>query len=363
METLKVCLFGAGRMGQIRAKNLYSNPRAKIVYVAGGGDAGKELAKTYGGEHVSSFYEVDTSSINAVIICTGTSSHEELITAAANAGLAVFCEKPVDAEPEVIEKLFNLCASKNVPLCCSFQRRFDNTYVSAQKSIAAGDIGTPTFARVFFADHPCPSIEFLKTGGDPFMDLAPHDVDFVRWCLGSDPIEIHGTGSSSDPELSKEGVLDTAMITMKFENGCLCNIFMSRAATYGYDQRCEIFGTKGMISVENEAENACVLSRSDGIKKAKHKYSFPQRFREAFENEVNTFVETVLDGTEWPVTKDDCIAAQAISSTASKSSQAGKILQYVRPICAGAISNLNEPETESFEKTPGASRQVAAMSG
>lgn len=357
MAVVRVCLIGAGRMGQIRAKNLFCNPRAKIVYVAGGREAGAKLAETYQAKHVASFNEIDASEIDAVCICTGTSSHEELITAAAEKGLAVFCEKPVDGEPAVIEKLFKLCESKNVPLCCSFQRRFDTTYVAAKKAISEGKIGTPTFARVFFADHPCPSLEFLKQGGCPFMDLAPHDVDFVRWCLGSDPVEIHGTGSSSDPVLAKENVLDTAMITMKFANGCLCNVFMSRAATYGYDQRCEIFGTKGMISVENEKENACLLSNEDGIQSSKHKYSFPQRFREAFENEINTFVEVVLDGKVWPVTKEDCIAAQRISSTAADSAKAGKILPYI-------VDTPVEPETEPVIENASepATRQVPAIS-
>jgi len=308
----------------------------RLVCVCGGRERGEALASKYGTDYVPTFSDVDPTTLDAVLICTGTNSHSELIAAAAQAQLSIFCEKPIGATGELVDSSFRICAEKQVLLCCSFQRRFDQTYQAARAAVAEGKIGTPTFVRVFFGDHPCPSIEFLKNGGCPFMDLAPHDVDFVRWCIGSDPVEIHGTGSSSDPVLAEEDILDSAMITIKFENGCLCNIFMSRSATYGYDQRCEIFGTKGMISIENERETGCTFSAGTGIVASKYKNSFPQRFREAFENELNHFIQVVRSPNSswkekqamWPITKEDCIAAQRISSTAAHSAMYGKILQY-----------------------------------
>mmetsp|Transcript_9277 Transcript_9277/g.10581 ORF Transcript_9277/g.10581 Transcript_9277/m.10581 type:complete len:338 (+) Transcript_9277:235-1248(+) len=325
---LRVCLVGTGRMGSTRAKILYANPRVLLAYVVDANKEGEKLAELYGAKYTTNIADINPSDINALVICTGTLAHSSYIAYAAENGLHVFCEKPIDATPGRIESLFQLCKVKGVKLCCGFQRRFDKTYVAAKEAIESGQIGTPTFVRVFFADHPCPSLEFLRSGGDPFIDLAPHDVDFVRWCIGSEPDEIHAIGSSSMPELAKENILDTAMINIKFKNGCLCNIFMSRSSTYGYDQRCEIFGTSGKVSVENVPENMCLTAGPQGITSSRHQYSFPQRFKEAFESEMSVFVECILDGKEWPVSMSDCIAAQAISLAASKSCSLGTSVIY-----------------------------------
>uniref|UniRef100_A0A7S3PH51 Gfo/Idh/MocA-like oxidoreductase N-terminal domain-containing protein n=1 Tax=Aplanochytrium stocchinoi TaxID=215587 RepID=A0A7S3PH51_9STRA len=332
LDRLRVCVVGAGRMGQLRAKILYGNPRVKLQYVVDvAEDWGRKVAALYEAEYAESFHKVDKSKIDAVVICVGTEFHGQIILQAADNGIAIFCEKPIDGQGKEISRLFAYCKEKSVPLCCGFQRRFDKSYAKVREQVVAGKIGTPVMARVFFADHPPPPLSFLKSaGGDPFIDLAPHDLDFICWCLNDEPLEIQGTASSSDPELAAENVVDTAMITIKFKKGCLCNIFMSRSSNYGYDQRCELFGTDGVISVENPKEDTCVSGTNTGFESSKLFHSFPQRFREAFESEMESFVDTVTKRTPWPVTEDDCVAAQEIAIAASASNALGAKVIYRR---------------------------------
>ena len=220
--------------------------------------------------------------------------------------------------------LFDLCRAHGTTLCCGFQRRFDPSYVDLKRRVMLGEIGKVTMGNVFFADHPCPSLEFLKNGGDPFLDLAPHDIDFLRWVLEDEVVEIFSTGSSSHPELKECGVVDNATMLCKFSSGSVITIMMSRSSTYGYDQRVELFGTKGCISVENQNRTSTVVKDGSGIRNDCFKYSFPQRFHEAFAAEVDAFAKTVRFNEVWPVSEDDCILTQVVAEKAGVSFTLGK---------------------------------------
>uniref|UniRef100_A0A7S2S5G1 Gfo/Idh/MocA-like oxidoreductase N-terminal domain-containing protein n=1 Tax=Mucochytrium quahogii TaxID=96639 RepID=A0A7S2S5G1_9STRA len=375
-EKVRILLIGAGRMGQLRCPMIYANPRARLVGVVDPYEpAGRKLAECYDATYYESIEKVDLATCDALWISTGTFNHEELILAAATYKLACFCEKPIHGDPAKIEYLFTECAKANVPLCCGFQRRFDQSYINAYNAVASGKIGTPTMVRVAFVDHPCPPLEFLKNGGDPFLDLAPHDVDFVRWLLQDEPESVFASGSSSIPELAEANVYDNAMITLKFRKGTICQMMFSRGGTYGYDQRCEIYGTEGMVSVENLHADGAVLSTVEGIRSSKYMHSFPQRFHDAFKAEVESFVSVVLDGVEWQISYPDCIAAQNISIAASASCAEGVVVPYqphdlfrIRPIGKGSfgsyICNIMQriSANEKFALLPAFTRSLQQMS-
>mmetsp|Transcript_15162 Transcript_15162/g.29812 ORF Transcript_15162/g.29812 Transcript_15162/m.29812 type:complete len:328 (+) Transcript_15162:44-1027(+) len=327
---MRVALIGAGRMGQLRAPILFANPKVSIGAVVDPLEVpGKALAEKFRTIWSSSFDSLDTSLLDAVVISTGTFNHKEMIKVAAEAKLAVFCEKPIHEDPDVIRELFAVCRDHGVPLCCGFQRRFDTSYRALRDAVADGVIGVPTLVRVMFADHPAPSIDFLKKGGCPFMDLAPHDLDFICWALDDHPIEVFASGSSSDPQLAGLGVLDTAAITLKFSKGVICNLMMSRGSVYGYDQRMEVFGTEGMVNLGNTPENHTIINNRNGSQHSGLHFSFPQHFRQAFESEMSTFVDYV-DGTgsSWPINEESCVLAQRIAAKAAESARQGKALSF-----------------------------------
>jgi myo-inositol 2-dehydrogenase/D-chiro-inositol 1-dehydrogenase len=366
-------------MGQVRAPLLAAARECVLVAVVDPFEAtGRALAERVGTSYFATLgAAVGAGGVaaNCVWIATGTATHEALILeslALLPRLRAIFCEKPVDSEPGKIRELFAECAAHGVRLCCGFQRRFDPSYVAAREKVAAGLVGHPSLVRVFFADHPCPPMEFLRAGGCPFMDLAPHDVDFVSWCLDGDhPVEVSASGSSSTGELRDAGVLDNAMISMRYSKGALVNIMMSRGASYGYDQRCELFGERGIVSVGNVRQHECVLSTAEGSRAARLQHSFPERFGEAFANEVAAWVAVVVSGAAWPVSERDCVAAQEICMAAAEAQRQGRLLPYtrgrlrLRPVGRGAFGTYATAlmrESQRAEVLAPYSRSVAGMS-
>lgn len=158
------------------------------------------------------------------------------------------------------------------------------------------------------------------------MDLCAHDVDYVTNALQDDVISVYATGTSSDPDLRKAGIHDNAIMVMNFRQGAVATLFMSRSATYGYDQRCEIFGDRGLVSVLNQPETSMVLSDRNGLHQSKLKHSFPERFQEAFALELDAFAETILLDKPWPISGDQCVKVQRIADAARQSCLEGRVV-------------------------------------
>lgn len=332
-------------MGQLRAPHFVSNMKMKLTCIVDSYRPGGEaLAAQY---ELPFFESIEAAAAevkcDAVWISTPTPCHNEAIKAAATAGWNIFVEKPVAAGPDEISELFEFCEKAGVQLCCGFQRRFDTTYVAAKDAIAEGKIGRPLMCSIFFGDHPVPPIEFLKQGGDPFMDLSPHDLDFVRFVLQDEVSEVSGYGMSSTKDLAHAGVLDNAVVHLRFRQGLMCTLMMSRGATYGYDQRAEFFGTLGRVQIDNQQRNSCVLADGSGVQTSPYKYSFPQRFFEAFAAEADAFADACLGTAKWPITEKDCCVVQAIATLASQSSaQGGKSLKFEMPSKFGMPSSAED---------------------
>lgn len=295
--------------------------------------SGEALAGKYG---VQFFEQLDEACVvcspDAVWIGTPTPYHSDAIKAIAARKLPMFVEKPVAASPDEVCELFSICRDAGVTLCCGFQRRFDASYVAVKKAVQEGKIGTPLMCTVMCGDHPVPSKEFLKLGGDPFMDLSPHDIDFVRNTLQDEVEDVSARGTSSTAEMAEIGVIDNAVVSLRFRRGTICTLLLSRGATYGYDQRCEFFGDGGQAQVADQHENSCIIKDATGIHMSRLANSFPQRFSAAFAAEVDTFADVCLGIAEWPVSERDCATVQAIAQAASASAaEGGRHLKVALP--------------------------------
>ncbi|KAL7540831.1 hypothetical protein ACHAXR_010987 [Thalassiosira sp. AJA248-18] len=330
----RVLLVGSGRMGHIRAQAMYSNPRFELCgIVDSNAEEAAKLGEIYRAPHYQSLSEaISHRPLDGIIISTPTPTHEKIITEAAYNGISIFTEKPVDETASKIRALFDITCRHKVNLCCGFQRRFDSSYLSLYHQVnTVGAIGTPLTASIFFGDHPVPSRSFLLNGGGNIIsDCSAHDVDYIRWVLQDEVESVYATGTSSDEELRERGVIDNATMVMQFVKGTVVTLTLSRGANYGYDQRCEVFGTQGLATVKNQPENSSQLADAVGIHQPKWQHSFPQRFEAAFANELNAFADSLLLGTEWPVMEEDCVAVQRICDAALKSCESGEVVHLDR---------------------------------
>jgi myo-inositol 2-dehydrogenase/D-chiro-inositol 1-dehydrogenase len=225
LNRARVALIGSGRMGQLRASLMYSNPRFDLCGVVDkNSDSAKALASKYMAKSFVSVSELmshfgGSTAIDGIVLSSPTFTHDAIIREAAIHGLAIFTEKPVDESADKIASLFNFCEEKQAELCCGFQRRFDHSYVTTALAVKEGRIGKPITANIFFADHPSPPRDFMLTGGNIFVDLCAHDVDYIRWLFDDEVVSVYATGTSSDKVLGDAGVHDNATMIFKFKKG------------------------------------------------------------------------------------------------------------------------------------------------
>jgi myo-inositol 2-dehydrogenase/D-chiro-inositol 1-dehydrogenase len=332
----RVLLVGSGRMGHIRAKALYSNPRIQLCGIVDSNiEQVKPLSELYGVPNFASLDEAIISSSSAtnspldgIVISTPTPTHESLITEAATKKLSIFTEKPVAETANKIRSIFQICKLHNVNLCCGYQRRFDLSYQTLYHHVNSMEaIGTPLTAFIFFGDHPVPTRQFLlQGGGNIISDCSAHDIDFMRWVLNDEVVSVYAVGNSSDDELREKKVIDNASMLLRFSKGTNVTLTLSRGANYGYDQRLEVFGTEGIASVKNIPENSTEFANQTGLHRPKFQHSFPQRFEAAFATEMDAFADTLLSGIPWPITAKDCIAVQRVCDAALESCESSKVV-------------------------------------
>lgn len=273
-------------------------------------------------------FQHQNGGIDGIIMSTPTHTHAEYIQEAARLGISVFTEKPVGESSQQIKQLFSIANTGGIHLCCGFQRRFDVSYKAAKQAIQEGKIGTPVVANIFFADHPAPPKEFMLAGGDIFLDLCAHDVDYIVDVLDDEIVSVYATGTSMDPELQAAGIHDNAIMVMNFRKGAVATLFMSRSANYGYDQRCEVFGAQGgLVSVMNQPENTMVLSDRTGVTHSRLLNSFPERFQAAFALELDAFADTLLGNRDWPISAEQCVKVQRVADAARQSCMEGRVVE------------------------------------
>lgn len=318
MSKVQLAFVGVGRMGCIRLRAARKNTGCKIKYIIDIFQREKaiSLAKKYDAEYKETLEEaLSSGGLDAVWVSTGTSDHFETITKCLREKIPVATEKPVAETPEKIAELFDMAGT--VPLFCSFQRRFDNSYVELVENITK--IGKLHSGNVVFRDHPIPSKEFLLTGGDVFVDLTVHDIDYTRFATKQEPNFVWAKSFTFDSILRYHGVKEAAKFVLIHPSDLSVTMDISRISCYGYDNRLEFSGELGCLNVKNPHRSTLETFTSSGITKDVFDYSFPERFQNAFEDEVEHFLNIITKDQLCRVTRLDCIRSLQIALAASRS--------------------------------------------
>jgi myo-inositol 2-dehydrogenase/D-chiro-inositol 1-dehydrogenase len=323
-KTIRIGVIGAGRIGKIHAENLATRiPGVEVAAIADvNRTAAEETAARLHIEKACADYQdiLGDKSIDAVAICSSTDTHSRLIMEVAAAGKHIFCEKPIDHDLARIDQALTSAKNAGVRLQIGFNRRFDPNFRKVRELVMAGKIGKPHLLRITSRDPAPPSPEYAKVSGGMFLDMTIHDFDMARYIVGSNVTEVYAAaGVLVDPRIGEAGDVDTALITLYFENGAIGTLDNSRQAVYGYDQRVEVFGSGGMVAVANNTPDTHVYSNGEGVQSAKPLYFFLERYTDSFINELKEFIKSIQEGTETPVTGMDGRIPVVMALAAKKS--------------------------------------------
>ena len=293
--TIRFGLLGAGRIGKVHAKAVSSNARAELVAVADAmPEAASALAGQYGAQ-VRTIEAIETASdIDAVIICTPTDTHADLIERFSRAGKAIFCEKPIDLDVERVKACLRVVDETGATLMVGFNRRFDPHFQAVKQAIADGQIGDVEMVTIISRDPGAPPADYVKRSGGIFRDMTIHDFDMARFLLGEEIESVSAQASVLvDKAIGEAGDFDSASIMLATASGRHATISNSRRATYGYDQRIEVHGSKGAVAAENQRPVSIEIANAEGYTRPPLHDFFMTRYTEAYAREISHFIDCV----------------------------------------------------------------------
>ena len=327
-EKLNIALFGLGRAGKFHIQSIQSIPELNLKYVI---DLNESVAKRVAKDLECSYStDIDEplsqNDIDAVIIATPTKEHHQQIQAALKANKPVFSENPLGNSLNEIDSCFELAKLTDLPLFIGFNRRFDPSFSSLASDVKDSKVGQLQMLRVTSRDSPLPTMDYISKSNGIFHDCIVHDFDMLRFITGKDPVEIYTLGSSFVEEIKALNDLDNVLVALKYDNGMIASIDVNRFASYGYDQRIEVFGSEGMLQAENRLPITTLLSNNIGLLKPKIEHSFPTRYREAYQKELESFRDCVLQGIPAPITHHDVRMSFILSELGEKSYNENKPL-------------------------------------
>lgn len=323
---MRMGLLGAGRIGRIHGLNLAARKDATLVSVADAfADAAASLAAETGATVASLDAILADKTLDAVLICTPTDTHADLIEAAVASGKAVFCEKPVDLDAERIRTCLKTVAKTGRPLMIGFNRRFDPSFAALQSRLRAGEAGAIEIVSVISRDPSPPPVDYIKRSGGLFRDMMIHDFDMARFLLAEEPVEVFALGSALvDPAIGQAGDVDTAAVLMRTASGKIAQISNSRRASYGYDQRIEVHGSKGMLRAGNIHETTVEIATGAGFRADPVQNFFLERYAAAYRAELDAFVAALKGKTAPLPSGEDGLKAQILADAATESARSGK---------------------------------------
>ncbi len=323
-KRVRIGVIGAGRIGRLHLENLvYRIPEAEVVAVSDVMIAAAEKsAAALGIGRVEKDYHrlLTDKDIDAVLICSSTDTHARIIVEAAAEKKHIFCEKPIALDLPTIDKALDAVKAAGVKLQLGFNRRFDSNNLRLVKLIREGKIGDVHVLRITSRDPAPPPIEYVKVSGGLFLDMMIHDFDMARYLVGSEVEEVFTLAAVRvDPAIGKAGDVDTAIVSLRFANGVIGTIDNSRKAVYGYDQRAEVFGSKGMVQAENKTPTSTLVSGVDGVVADLPLYFFLERYSDSYALEMREFVKCVAEGGQPPATGIDGKLSVKIGMAARRS--------------------------------------------
>jgi len=326
---IDVALFGAGRIGAIHAGNIARQPGVRLKYVVDvDATAASKLAQQHGAQTTDAAKVFEDAGVRAVAIGSSTDTHADLIIRAAKAGKAIFCEKPVDLDLQRARACADAVRAAGVTCLIGFQRRYDPTFAAVKARIVKGDIGRPEMLIVTSRDPGAPPLEYVKRSGGIFKDMLIHDFDVFRWIMDDEAATVYATGSCLvDPALAAAGDVDATAVTIRTRDGRLAQINTIRRAAYGYDQRFEVMGSKGMLQAGNHRPTEAVLWTADAVAADKPEYFFLERYRAAYAAEMAHFFDVVAGRATAVTSIDDGVKAQALADAATTSWREKRIVE------------------------------------
>jgi myo-inositol 2-dehydrogenase/D-chiro-inositol 1-dehydrogenase len=321
--TLRIAVLGAGRIGKMHAELLARQvPGASLAMVQDiNGDAARAVGEQFDAPHTTEVDEVLSSAdVDAVAICSSTDTHVPFMIAAGNAGKAIFCEKPISLDLAKVDEALAVIKSSGVPFQVGFNRRFDAAHMSVRAAVIDGSVGDLHMVRITSRDPAPPPIPYIKVSGGIFLDMMIHDFDMARFITGSEVVDVYAQGAVRvDPAIGEAGDLDTAVVMLRHDNGCITTIDNSRQAVYGYDQRVEAFGSGGLAASENPLNHTGIRRSAAGTISQTIPYFFLDRYIPSYVEEWRAFVGYVADGGDSPVGANDGRAPLVIGLAAWKS--------------------------------------------
>jgi myo-inositol 2-dehydrogenase / D-chiro-inositol 1-dehydrogenase len=325
---IEVALFGAGRIGKIHAGNLAAQPGVKLKYVVDvSSSAAVELAQRHGASATDGDTALKDAAVSAVVIASSTDTHADLILRAAAARKAIFCEKPVDLALERARACIDAVAKARVLCMIGFQRRFDPTFSALKQRLDAGEVGNPEMLIVTSRDPGPPPVSYIKVSGGIFKDMLIHDFDVFRWILEDEAQSVFATGSCLvDAAIGEAGDVDSTAVTIRTRHGRLCQINTSRRAAYGYDQRFEVLGGKGLLQARNHAPTQVVAQTAAGVCEDKPEHFFLERYRTAYALEIAHFFEALIQAKPVRTTLEDGVKALELAEAATQSWREGRVV-------------------------------------
>lgn len=325
VNTFTVGVIGAGRIGKIHIENILHNiPDLKLKLVADIkiDDQLEKWANEMGVIKLTKDANdiFNDSEIDAVIIASSTDTHIEFIQAAAKAKKNIFCEKPIDTDLKRIKETLDIVKREGIKLMIGFNRRFDRNFKRVKEMVTFGQIGIPHIIKITARDPAPPPIEYIRGSGGLFLDMTIHDWDMARFQAGSEVEEVYAKGAVLiDPEIGKAGDIDTAAAILKFKNGAIGVIDNSRQAVYGYDQRVEVFGSKGCAIADNEPSNTVRIYTAENTNEDTIPYFFLERYMASYAAELQYFFECLRNNKEPLPNGEDGMQDILIAMAAEKS--------------------------------------------
>ena len=296
MNKIRTLIIGLGRIGKIHLGNLQAIDEVEIVGICDPTDEAKVFSNKAG----LTFYQKDFTDVagevqaDAIVICSPTDTHANYVSIAAKKGIDVFCEKPLDLSLEKVKQVLKTVNESKIKLMLGFNRRFDSEFQSVKEKIVKGHIGDIHTIKITSRDPSPPPINYIKSSGGMFLDMTIHDFDMIRYLTNKKIVEVYAKGDALvNPEIAKAGDIDTAIINLTFEDGSMAVIDNCRKAVYGYDQRVEVFGSKGMVQSKNKFDKYTLTYSENGVTSALPQHFFLERYADAYKKEINHFIDCI----------------------------------------------------------------------
>lgn len=327
--SVRIAILGAGRIGQVHAEAITATPGAIFAAVFDTMPGAAQTMKDKYGCDIRSIDEIAGSDdVDAVAICTPTDTHADLIEQFSKAGKAVFCEKPIDLNVKRVQECLSVVDETNGTLMVGFNRRFDPHFKALRAAIDAGRIGDVEMVTITSRDPGAPPVSYIERSGGIFRDMTIHDFDVARWLLGEEIETVLAAASVLvDPEIGKAGDFDSVNIILRTASGKQATITNSRRASYGYDQRMEVHGSKGSVAAENVHEANITIANEQGYTRPPLVNFFLERYMPAYRAEIAAFVDAVANGAPVPTTGRDGLLALALADAALKSVAEGRVVK------------------------------------